>query len=313
MPNTIHPSPGWTPNHAAMRLWAESVPSGLYAEADALCVGDDNRDALNYRALVKCLQDSGQTGKLARDGEYARLRSRNQGSVGSCVGFGTATPLDVLKAVEILSGEPEQWRAMFSADALYAMGRHIAGRLGRWDGSYGSAAARAITEWGTVHELVYGQHDLTSYSAPRAREWARVGVPAEVREAATDHTVRRAILVRNGDTAWSLLGQGYPINCCSSLGFRGSRDAEGIMRRGGSWMHSMAVTSRRTSRGGNRLVLFHQSWGDDWASGPYWQDQPLGSFWADLCDLDWACRAGEVIAYAGYNGFIRRDMRWGEW
>jgi hypothetical protein len=104
------------------------------------------------------------------------------------------------------------------------------------------------------------------------------------------------------------LGAGYTINMCSSLGFSGRRDAEGIIRRRGSWSHSMAVTSRRTTASGNRLVLVHQSWGDNWTDGPYWQDMPWGSFWIHIEDFGVAVRQRDSFAHASYQGFLPRQL-----
>jgi hypothetical protein len=114
--------------------------------------------------------------------------------------------------------------------------------------------------------------------------------------------------VKSAEEGWALLGAGYTVNMCSSLGFQGSRDQEGIIRRRGSWSHSMAVTSRRTTQSGARLVLVHQSWGDDWTGGPYWQDMPWGSFWIHLEDFDAAIRQGDSFAHARYQGFKPRRL-----
>lgn len=292
---------GYVPNPEKTLAYAASMPLRYGAELDLLAGADDNSDALNYRALAKCI---GMEGK--------QIPSRNQGPVGACVGTGTATPCDIVAAIDILvRGDNEEFRFMASADALYALGRDISNHLGRGDGSYGGAAAKAIRECGVIHQTRYGDVDLTTYSASRARDWAAKGVPQVVKDAAKKTPMRATTLLKTIEQAWAAIGSGYAFNMCSDVGWDSHRDQDGACRRSGSWGHSMAVTSRRTA-GSRRLFLVHQSWGDNWTGGPYWQDQPLGSFWADWDSIERAIRQDDSFVYGGYDGFPRRLLPdWG--
>lgn len=291
---------GWIPHPTETEAFARSLPP-LYAEqASALQEDDDNEDRLAYRHLTALIERHDQGDRWLKDG---RLNSRDQNPAGTCVGFGTATPMDVLAACDIaIRKEPERWVTTFSADWCYAASRHISNNLGRGDGSYGSAAAQAIREWGTILQL----GELSGYDFERARLWARRGVPSSLRTEAGEHKVVHTARVVDADAAWSLVGNYYPFNMCSDIGWNNDRDSDGAIRRDGSWSHSMGVTSRRTTPGGRRLFLVHQSWGNNWTDGPYWEDQPLGSFWADFDDIDQAVRQGDTFAYSGYEGFVRR-------
>jgi hypothetical protein len=304
---------GYFPHPEETEQFVATLPRSYWEQADLLVAADDNRDALNYRALVALLKQQNSPWVRDVDGSI-RLVSRNQGPAGTCVGFGTCTTCDVVAAADIaVRKEPESWMAMFAADALYAIGRHASGDLGRGDGSYGSAAAKGIREWGTVHQLVYDKIDLREYDYRRARSWAATGVPNEIRQLCGEHKFNSTIRIESIEQAWSLIGNGYAFNMCSGLGFQGNRDKEGAIAQRGGWSHSMAVTSRRTTESGRRLFLVHQSWGDNWTGGPYWQDQPLGSFWADWEAIARGIRGRDCFAYAGYQGFVQRDMHWDNW
>lgn len=293
---------GYQPNPPATAAFCATLPARYGSELDSLVKADDNADALNYRALAKCL---GLEGK--------QIPSRNQKSVGSCVGHGTATPADVVAAVDILCrGDNEEWRFSASADALYALSREVSGNLGRGDGSYGGAAAKAVRECGVIHMTKYGEHDLTTYSEQRCRDWSLRGVPQLVKDAAKATPMRATTPATSIEQLWAALGNGYAANLCSNVGFDSARDSEGRCRRSGKWNHSMGATSRRTTRGGNRLILIHQSWGNDWTSGPYYLDQPLGSFWADYEDVAMMVAQDDTFIYGDYDGFVRRKLpNWG--
>lgn len=295
-------SQGYKPDPVATEAFVQSLPTSYAIQAMALKDDDDNRDMLNYRNLTKLIKSHVQSAARWLN-DKGQLHSRNQNPAGTCVGFGTATPLDILAACDIaVRNEPERYEGTFSPDWCYGASRDISGNLGRWDGSYGSAAAKAIREWGTLLQL----ESLDQYDYQRARYWARVGVPDEMKTKARPHKVIFTTRLKDIEQTWSCIGNGYPFNMCSNIGWKGNRDSDGAIKRKSSWSHSMGVTSRRTTPSGRRLFLVHQSWGDNWTGGPYFEDQPLGSFWADWDDIERAIKQGDSFAYSGYEGFVRR-------
>lgn len=299
---------GWKPDPKHTEAFCAALPTIYRDQSHALADEDDDRDTMNYRVLVACLKSMPLASEwiTERDGRPV-LRTRLQGNIGSCVGNATATDIDTLAGCDIITRkEREQFKAMAAADAMYALGRDVAGQLGRWDGSAGSWAAQAVRECGTLHMLDYGDIDLRTYSQKRCKSWARRGVPSEMKTEAAEHPIRHTVRVESAEHAWSLIGNGYPINQCSDIGWQGTRDKDGAIKRRGSWSHSMAMTSRRTTKSGRRLLLIHQSWPPSWISGPYYQDQPEGSFWVDLKDADRAIKQGDTFAYSGFEGFVSR-------
>lgn len=234
--------------------------------------------------------------------------------VHNCVGFGTHTAADTTAACDrIRRNSPSAVPALISPEWCYGASREISNTLGRSDGSYGSAAAKAIRQWGVVHQKKYPTVDLTEYDMARCRNWAAVGVPDELKPIAEPHKMLHTTNVKTAQEAWTLIGNGYGINMCSNMGWDGPRDSEGIIKRNGSWGHSMAISSRRTLKSGQRLLLIHQSWGDKWTSGPYWQDQPLGSFWAFIEDVEQGLKRGDSFAYASFEGFMPVRTGWDDW
>lgn len=289
---------GWEPNPDAVAEFVSTLPHATFGQAlDGGLVKDD-KDALLYRAIME-LEPA-----LVKDG---RLISRNQGRTGSCVGYGGAAAGDVTTATEIvIHKQKERWVARQSADACYAFGREISGNLGGGDGSYGAASAKAVTQWGTVHMIKYGELDLTKDSDSRAKEWGRRGAPSEIKEEGKSHKFGTAALVKTVDEARQAIQNGYGVSVCSGQGFASERDSDGFAKARGSWAHCMAWAGYR---GGKRPgFLVWNSWGDNWISGPVWpEDQPHGSFWIDLDVAGKMLRGGDSFAYSDYAGFPRQS------
>ena len=289
---------GYDPRPEDTENLVASLPHATFAAAAPDCMAKDDGNAFCYRALAKC---EGTT----------QLHARNQGSYGTCVGHGTANGADITTACEIvLKGEPETWPGMESADAMYGLGRDLSGNLGGGDGSYGGAAAKAVL-FGSLHMKNYdGVIDLSSYSGDRARNWARHGVPENVKDVAHPHPFRSAARVTTVDEARAALQNGYGINICSNQGFSSHRDSDGFARASGSWSHSMTLIAWRSDK---RAALIWNSWGDGWISGPVWpEDMPGGSFWCDERTLEHILNAKDSFAYSNYAGFPAQSIDWGD-
>jgi hypothetical protein len=284
---------GWRPNPEASRAFQASLPWASVSEAIGGITTDDG-NCLLYHAEMACM------------GITTPIPSRNQGSIGSCVGHGMATGGDATAAFEIIvKGDAEKWVAQMSSAALYGMSRQIAGQLGNWQGSNGSWAADAMTKMGTLYQLDYPP-DLRNYTAQLAGQFQRKGIDGKLKEEAAKHKMGTAAPVRNADDVWTALMNGYAINFCSNVGFQGKRNEKGVIRRSGSWAHSMAGTAALTIDG-ERYVQIRQSWGDDWTSGPYYpEDAPRGSFNVLLSEAGKMASQGDSYALSDLDGFKRR-------
>lgn len=70
----------------------------------------------------------------------------------------------------------------------------------------------------------------------------------------------------------------------------------------------MSVIGRRTTKDGRKLFLIWNSWGNNWANGPYWQDMPEGSFFIEWKVMDSMLAKGDSFAYGGLEGFKKRGL-----
>lgn len=298
---------GWVPNPKATEAFSKSLPALYTEQVEVLVKQDNNKDALLYRPLTACLRKAGLATRWLkkRDGIDC-VRSYNQGNVGSCTGNATAQAINVLSAVEIvLLDKFQEFAAVSSADGIYGLGREAAGMLGSaGDGCYGSAMARAVMQMGTLYCMKYESHDLTEYDQTRCRQFGRNGVGERLKAEAIKHPVRSTVRVKDAESAWSLIGNGYPINVCSNVGFKTKRDKEGICQPSGNWNHSMAVIARRTTSSGKRVFIILNSWGDNWNYGPYWEDMPWGSFGVEFEVFNRMCKQGDTFAYSELEGFV---------
>lgn len=304
-------SQGWIPNPRATAEFSRSLPPLYTEQVEHLVKQDNNRDALLYRPLMMCLKKAAQDKRWLkiRDGKEC-IRAYHQLNVGSCTGNATAQAINVLSAVEImLLDKFQEFKAMCSADGTYGLGREMAGMLrSPGDGCYGSAMARAAMEMGTLYCLKYGDIDLTEYDQARCRRFGREGVGNALKIEAKKHPVKSTVRVKDAASGWSLIGNGYPINVCSNVGFVRKRDTEGVCQPSGSWNHSMAVIARRTTRSGKRIFIILNSWGDLWCSGPYWEDMPWGSFGVEFSVFDRMCKQGDTFAYSELEGFVPQSL-----
>lgn len=273
---------------------------------------DDNGDRYPWRLLLK---DHPELFAIDPRTNLPRLKARNQGNAGTCVGAATAQGITVLSLLDIYlrnHGERYQWPA--SIEWCYASGREISGQLGNWDGSTNSSQLRALLEWGVLFETKYGDIDLSTYSPSRAQEWARRGTPSSLRPIAGQTKLLQALRIRSTDQWWKAIGLGYTINLCSGWGGSGKRDSEGVMSRSGSWSHSMISYWRRTSQKYGKLYGVQNSWSSGWAESssdteeP--DDMPWGSFYITEENANWIVRSGEVIAYVDLDGFKRPRADW---
>ncbi len=304
-------SQGWVPNPRATEAFSQALPQVYNDQVEALVQQDNNKDALLWRPLTLCLKKAGLDKRWIkeRDGKPC-VRAYAQLSVGSCTGNATAQAINVLSAVEIvLLDKFQEFIAMCSADGTYGLGREMANMLrSPGDGCYGSAMAKAAMEMGTLYCLRYGDVDLTEYDQARCRKFGREGVGNALKIEAKKHPVKSTVRVKDAESAWSLLGNGYPINVCSNVGFKTKRDKEGICQPAGSWNHSMAVIARRTTQSGNRIFIILNSWGDNWNNGPYWEDMPWGSFGVEFNVFDRMCKQGDTFAYSELEGFVPQSL-----
>jgi len=192
------------------------------------------------------------------------LKSWNQGSVGSCVGFGYGRAVQDVLLNEIASGEPEVFPgAEVCPEVIYGGSRfEIGGGQMSGDGSHGVWAAKWVKDWGLVIRGVYGTLDLRSYVESTCRSLGRSGIPSTVEAVAKSHPIREVAQLTTKEGLWAALGAGKGVPVCSSQGFTRVRDADGFCRLNGTWNHCMCYRGRFVHPARGRCVIEQNSWGD---------------------------------------------------
>ncbi len=275
---------GYVPNPAHANALAKE--SRAYAsDLDELSF-DANRSAFPYRALVEVLKANP---KYVRGN---RWRAFSQGRHGSCVGCGESHKVAVTLAAGIwMRGEAIDWpmndaglAVMPSRSWIYGASRQVVDRLGRWEGSNGSAAAKAIDKMGIAFERNVGGVDLSSYIADDCNRWELRGVP--------DATLPIAKLTSLGGRTrietWEQLAashqHGYAANICQCYKpVIATRDEHGSIELGNPWAHSQASVGYvvyGSGRNRRRLFVVYNSHGNKYKgpTGSLTPDLPQGAY-----------------------------------
>ena len=319
---------GYTPNHehaGDLRLRNAANEMALRA----LAAGpDDNQDRYNYRMLVACLQVAGLKQWLVQDGNTLRLNCYDQGQSSACTGHGRSMQIAHEDAAAIaIAGKPEMLVAMPAPEVQYPLGLMVDGSLGSDNGCSGSGIVEGSERYGTWYEMPVpgcaddlaagnwaGSPALDAWYQ-RVERYATHGVPAAIAAAAASHKSCAHANVSTPDQAWAALGNAYTVLICSNVSFEGNRNEEGIIAATGhAWPHCMLISSRRTSLKYGRLYLVHQSWFAHWTAGPYYLDQPVGSFWIQekdlpkilVCQWDRRTVVRDCWTSTGHQGFAAR-------
>ena len=99
---------------------------------------------------------------------YQQVLGRDPGypaqQIGDCVSFGHAHANDLLQCIEIKIGGNLAY-CETDTEFIYGASRQVAGMLGTSDGSYGSAAVKAMTTMGVVAREMLGADGVYSGTA----------------------------------------------------------------------------------------------------------------------------------------------------
>lgn len=220
--------------------------------------------------------------------------------VHNCVSFGHSHANDLLQCIEIGLGEPVSFQET-DTEFIYATSREVAGILGNQDGSYGSAAIKAMTTIGMVSRSMLGTDG--AYSGQRAKDWGLHGAPASVKSEAAPFKLGGGALVSTWDELVAAIQNGYPVTICTGQGFTLVRDSEGFCTARGTWGHCMFIAGVRFDRPGACII---QSWGPDSPTGPTALDQPSFSFWADQAIIEKILGQGDSWALSKSPSFVVR-------
>lgn len=223
--------------------------------------------------------------------------------IGDCVSFGHAHANDLLQCVQISTADKGEVYKETDTEFIYGESRKVAGMLGRGDGSYGSAAVKAMTTVGMVSREMLGSDG--AYSGRRASSWGRTGPPSEWERKAGAYKLGASAQVSTYADLLAAIGSLYPVTICSNQGFTGTRDEQGFCAGRGRWGHCMFIAGVRFDRPG---ALICQSWGPETPGGPLALDQPSFSFWADQRVIERILGEGDSWAISKTASFERRAV-----
>ncbi|MCY2938793.1 MAG: hypothetical protein NTV55_10600 [Planctomycetota bacterium] len=287
---------GWIDDPMAVRVVAAGLETPLFG---ATAAGTDPAplpdSALLWQACRQVLGDL--------------LPPRDQGSVGSCVGFGTVAAIEHTLCAEIAGGDPDGFHDI-APEIVYGGSRvEVGGGQLRGDGSIGAWAAEFVRRWGVLERGRHGTLDISTYSPSICRQLGVTGVPDDLEATCRLHPVEGVARVDGFAAACRALAAGYGIAVCSSQGFAMRRDSEGFCAPRGVWNHCMALVGyRRTGRAGGFLL---NSWGGQAHTGPLGEGDPSpAGFWAEATVIDRMLRQGDSWAFSRVRGFPRRQLEW---
>ena len=287
---------GYQPDRKGTDAFLASLPKPTLAEAGPDLALDENRDVFLGSALLKC------------DPNWKRGAQK----IGSCVGWGWSLSCDILAACDIhLRNEAETWGGRVIEASVYAFSRvEVPGQrnLGG-DGSYGGAAAKAVTRFGTLHYGVdYAGEKFTDNSGTREKEWGRDGVPDRLEKYAAEHKVSTVALVKTFEEAAKAIQNGYPVAVCSMQGFSMTL-RDGYLSPMGTWAHCMMFAGVRWKP--YPALLCVNSWGDCYTGTvdstlPVQFQRSAGWVRAETCTS--MLRGEDSFALSGYSGFKPRPL-----
>jgi hypothetical protein len=288
---------GYAPNRKATEAFLATLARPTLAQAGPDLVLDESRDVFLGSALLSVAPDW----------------KRGSQKIGSCVGWGWSLSCDILAACDILlRNEAETYGGRVLEASVYGFSRvEVRGQNNYGgDGSYGGAAAKAVTKYGTLH---YGQdyngQTFNDNSGTREREWGRDGVPDSLEKFAAEHKVQSVALVTSFEDTAKSLQNGYPCALCSGMGFSMTL-RDGYMTPMGSWAHCQMAAGVRWNP--EPAILVVNSWGDCY-TGTFDKNLPAqfqrSAGWVKAKDFTRMIGPGEdSFALAGYSGFKPRTL-----
>ncbi len=290
------PLMGYTPDRKGTDDFLASLARPTLAQAGPDLVLDERKDVNLGQYLLKVAPD------------WKRGAQR----IGSCVGWGWALSCDILAACDILlRNERESYGGRVLEASIYAFSR-VEVRGGRnlgGDGSYGGAAAKAVTQYGTLHYGInYDGVAFTDNSGQREKEWGRDGVPDRFEPFAAKHKVQSTALIRSFEDCAKALQSGFPTAVCSSMGFSMTL-RDGYMSPMGTWMHCQMAAAVKWNP--EPAILVVNSWGDCY-SGTYDESLPpqfqRSAGWVRAKDFTRMVAGEDSFALSGYAGFPPRTL-----
>jgi len=297
MADAFMPLFGYDPDRAGTDDFLSSLAKPTLAQAGPDLVLDEGRDVFLGTALLRV--NPGW--------------KRGAQTIGSCVGWGFSLSTDILAACDVvLRNEPEAYGGDTLCASVYGFSRVEArGNKANWggDGSYGGVAAKAVSQFGTLHlGQNYGGKTYTQQSGSLEREWGRDGVPDTLEPYAKEHRVLNVTLVRTFEEATKAIQNGYPVAVCSGQGFSMTL-RDGYLSPMGSWAHCMMFCGVRWKP--YPALYCENSWGNCYSGTPDPNVPDAFQYsggWVKAATCTSMLSGEDSFALAGFEGFKPRQL-----
>jgi hypothetical protein len=287
---------GYQPNRVATEAFLATLDKPTLAQAGPDLVLDESKDVFLGNALLQV--NPGW--------------KRGAQTIGSCVGWGWSLSVDVLAACDVvLRNEPEAYGGDTLCASVYGFSRvEVRGQKNYGgDGSYGGAAAKAVTKYGTLHlGQAYGKATHTQQSGTLEKSWGRDGVPDELEPYAKQHKVQAVTLATSFEDAAKAIQNGYPVAVCSGQGFSMTL-RDGYLTPSGLWAHCMMFLGVRWKP--YPALYCENSWGNCYTGTPDKNVPKPFQFsggWVKAATCTSMLSGEDSFALAGFEGFKPRQL-----
>lgn len=224
---------------------------------------------------------------------------------GTCVSRGAKRIVDLCQAMAIRFGAPFTF-AYASHAYIYGTCREHGGDLSNQDGAVGAWAAWSVAHDGNLrNEDVADDDNLDDLAV----KWGARGVPADIKATGKIHTVKKVVPIRSYAEARDWIASGIGgVTVASGVGYEGSRDSNGVIRRKGSWSHQMSFTDQRED-GTMKALLQNQSWGPDQPGGPLGSIEiPSYCWWTLQEDVEKQIAENDTFGFAWVDAWEKQDV-----
>jgi len=287
---------GYQPDRKGTEAFLSTLAKPTLAQAGPDLVLDESKDVFLGNALL-------QVNPGWKRGSQA---------IGSCVGWGWSLSVDVLAACDVvLRNEPEAYGGGTLCASVYGFSRvEVRGQKNYGgDGSYGGAAAKAVTKYGTLHlGQAYGKTTYTQQSGTLEKSWGRDGVPDELEPFAKQHKVQNVTLATSFEDAAKAIQNGYPVAVCSGQGFSMTLK-DGYLTPSGSWAHCMMFLGVQWKP--YPALYCENSWGNCYTGTPDKNVPKPFQFsggWVKAATCTSMLSGEDSFALAGFEGFKPRQL-----
>lgn len=272
-----------------------SLPLPLFG--DTLAGSGAGKLSLSFRSVVEFETAAGRK-------PYDEVQE-----TGDCVSHATRGAADTARANDPDIKTTEDWVDRTATEPLYGARGH----------SGQGASCSELVGWahktgGLMLRRDYPELgiNLAKYSPNIGIRWGSSGVPAKVTAEAAKHRIGTISLVTTWQQARDAIANGYGLVCCSSVGFRHSRDSNGMSVPNTVWHHAMQWHAADDTNADGCRFCVQNSWGYSWITGPLTHGQPEGSFWIDQKTAQRMIDYGGTYAVSNVDGFPKRRLKdWG--